>query len=183
MTRPTWDRGTRPPDNLPDDLTALTDTLHVAGVAWEEADSALEAAEHEVQYEAGAYIQEEVETLPGQTIRTDGRNWTRVWPPESGHIGIDPARDGASWSPWRTPIYRDPRQQAEAEEHIENLMSGALDRLDESLPLETDTDDHFQPPLRGRVMRRLRGGRIMERIEADPEPEIDPRIKKIRVIR
>ena len=182
MAREHWDRGTRPPDNLPDDLTALTDALQAAGVAWEEADSALEAAEHEVQYEAGRY---EVETLPGNVVRVDadGRNWTRVWPPERGHVGIDLGRDGIGWSPWRTPIYRDPRQQAEAEEHIENLMSGALDRLDESLPLETDTDDHFQSPLRGRVMRRLRGGRIMERIEADPEPEIDPRIKKIRIIR
>ena len=130
MARENWDRGIRPPDNLADDYATLTDALREAGVAWEE-------AEQEVQYEAGRY---EVETLPGNVVRVDadGRTWTRVWPPESGHIGIDPARDGVSWSPWRTPIYRDPRQQAEAEEHIENLMTDALDRLDESLPLETD---------------------------------------------
>ena len=89
-----------------------------------------------------------------------------------------------TWSPWRTPIYRDPRQQAEAEEHIDHIMTDALGRLDESLPLETDSNDHFQPPVRGgRIMERLAERDKRARIEADPEPEIDPRIKKIRVIR
>ena len=156
MPRTDWDRGTRPPDNLADDYASLTDALLEAGVAWEE-------AEHEVQYEAGRY---EVETLPGNMVRVDadGRNWTRVWPPEETTYRLTdppayspwwpPAQErDPTWSPWRTPIYRDPRQQERAAAHIERVVSQALDKLDESLPLETE------------------------------EPEIDPRIKKIRVIR